>query len=224
MAQDNPQLTRQDLLSSPFVIAIQMAKITSAADIINGVIFVAVLSAANSCMYATSRTLQGLALSGHAPAFFKQTSVNGVPVRQVLVSALFACLGFLSEIRGGNRTLEVLLSVVGMQVMITYLIICLLHIRFRKAMAFQGYPIESLAYAAPYFPYGPYFVIGSLVLMVFGMSIGPIIWSKPSSITQFASAYGGLLLYFFTYLGYKLWYKTKMVLLDECDLVTDRYF
>ena len=60
VSQSDEKLNRADLLSSPFVIAIEMAKIPSAADIINGVIFIAVLSAANSCLYATSRTLQGL--------------------------------------------------------------------------------------------------------------------------------------------------------------------
>ena len=147
-----------------------------------------------------------------------------MPVRQVLISALFACLAFLSEVRGGNATLEILLSVVGMQVMITYLIIAVIHLRFRSILAFHDGHVESLPFAAPFFPFGPWFIIISLTLMMVGMMIGPL--AGKTSLLQLCSSFGGLVLYLGFYLGYKIYHRNSflgsMVRIEECDLLTGR--
>lgn len=53
--------------SSPFVHALDNAGVAAAGHIMNGVLIVAALSAANGCLYASSRMFHSLALDGMAP-------------------------------------------------------------------------------------------------------------------------------------------------------------
>lgn len=66
--------------ASPFVIAIANAKIKSLPSIINAVILVSAFSAGNSDLYASSRTLYGLACSGQAPRFLRKCTKGGLPI------------------------------------------------------------------------------------------------------------------------------------------------
>lgn len=172
-------------------------------------------------MFATSRTLKGLALSGHAPGIFKHTSKSGVPVNQIFVSIFFGCIAFVSVLPGGKALLEFLLSLVGMQAMITYCCICLIHIRFRKACEYQDVKVNGFPYITPYFPYGQYFTIGCLLLMMILMGAVPGIQRKASA-TDLLVIYSGIPVFLIPFIGYKLIKKTRLVELRDCDLITGR--
>ena len=63
-----------NLVESPFVLVFDVAGVPYAADIMNFVIITAVLSVANSGLYANSRMLWAMAKQGMAsPAFTKLT-------------------------------------------------------------------------------------------------------------------------------------------------------
>jgi amino acid permease len=213
------ELDDKDVFSSPFVLAMGYLNIPQAADFINGIIIVAILSAANSCMFATSRTLQGLALRNHAPSFFKQT-LSGVPVRQILVSALIACIALIAQLPGGNKLLEILLGMIGSQVMITYLLVSVIHLRFRAAMDFHGLGRETLAYVAPG-PFGQWFSIVSLALMLLYTFVVPI-WKYDFTWLEGISTFGGIFFYVSLYLFYKVFRTSKLVQLQDIDLFQDR--
>ena len=51
-----------------------------AAHVVNAVLLTAVLSATNSCFYASSRMLFAMARSGQAPRIFGVVNKRGVPV------------------------------------------------------------------------------------------------------------------------------------------------
>jgi amino acid transporter len=72
--------------SSPFVIAINNAKIKALPSIINAVILVSAFSAGNSDLYASSRTLYGLACAGQAPRFLRKCTKNGLPFWCVFIT------------------------------------------------------------------------------------------------------------------------------------------
>jgi amino acid permease len=61
----------------------------------NFVCLVAVLSAANSAIYASSRSLMALAKDGKAPAFLAKTSKDGVPTYGILLTVGVACIVFI---------------------------------------------------------------------------------------------------------------------------------
>jgi amino acid transporter len=64
-------------------------------DIINTMILVFLVSAANSDLYIALWTLYSLALLGHAPRIFHKVTKRGVPIGAVLVSWLFSMLVFM---------------------------------------------------------------------------------------------------------------------------------
>ena len=52
----------------------------AATHVVNAVLLTAVLSATNSCFYASSRILFGMARNGQAPRIFGVVNKRGVPV------------------------------------------------------------------------------------------------------------------------------------------------
>lgn len=73
--------------SSPFVQVFNGIGIKFAAGIINFVVLTAALSACNSAIFSTSRTLFVLSHSGHAPKSFSQTNNRSIPVKSLLFSS-----------------------------------------------------------------------------------------------------------------------------------------
>lgn len=73
--------------SSPFVQVFNGIGVKFAAGIINFVVLTAALSACNSAIFSTSRTLFVLSHSGHAPKSFGQTNNRIIPVKSLLFSS-----------------------------------------------------------------------------------------------------------------------------------------
>ena len=73
--------------SSPFVQVFNGIGIKFAAGIINFVVLTAALSACNSAIFSTSRTLFVLSHSGHAPKSFGQTNNRSITVKSLLFSS-----------------------------------------------------------------------------------------------------------------------------------------
>lgn len=89
---------------SPFTIIFQMAGIPGVDHFINLVVVFAILSSANSAMYAASRTLMALSFADQAPKIFGYL-YNGVPVVSLGVTVLFGCLAFIGNALGGETNL-----------------------------------------------------------------------------------------------------------------------
>lgn len=80
------------VIESPFVVVFDKIGIPYAADIINFVIITAVLSVANSGLYATSRMLWSMSNQGMISPIFGKLSKNGVPIYALIVSTFVGCL------------------------------------------------------------------------------------------------------------------------------------
>jgi lysine-specific permease len=128
-----------DEKSSPFTLGLQVAHIPYAADIINLVIVIALLSAANSDMYVSSRTLMALAQDGSAPAVFLKTTKSGVPYAAMIPTFLFGLVALVcSAFSNVSVVLDWLMSLCGFNGAIIWMFICLIHIRFRAALKTQS--------------------------------------------------------------------------------------
>src|SRR5690625_8005014 len=68
----------------------RVVQITYAATFMERVIVVALLSAFNAQVYATSRLVFDMARDGNAPGAFKYTSKTGSPLYAVILSMFFA--------------------------------------------------------------------------------------------------------------------------------------
>ncbi|MFX8778186.1 amino acid permease, partial [Acinetobacter baumannii] len=73
-----------------------------AGSIINFIILIAVLSAANASMYSATRTMWYMARQGETPRLFDYVTKKGVPLYALLITALIGSLVFFSSLVGNG--------------------------------------------------------------------------------------------------------------------------
>ncbi|KTD55104.1 amino acid permease [Legionella sainthelensi] len=104
------QLGNSDVVTSPFTLVFKQYNNSFAAVIMNAVIFIAVISTANSSMYVGSRMLWYLAKEGHVPRIFSRVNQRGVPIYALVVTSLVTAFAFISSIFGNGTVYFCLLS------------------------------------------------------------------------------------------------------------------
>lgn len=216
---DNPDLLSEskDASASPLVIVAKLAGVKALPSIINAVLLSAVLTAANSNVYSSSRILVALADSGHAPAILKRTNRLGTPYLAVAVCSVIGWLAFLNLSSGGTVVFDWLLSIVAVGGFICWSLINVCHLRFMKALVHAGIPRSSLPYAAPLQPYLSWFGLFFTVLIT--LTSGFEVFIKWDTSKFFAN-YVSVILFVVLYAVHKLVMRTKIVPLSEVDLVT----
>lgn len=221
---DDPLLLRSDVTDisvSPFTLVFIKAGIAPAAHIMNAVILTTVLSAGNSGLYASSRTLLDLANEGKAPKFFRKITKNGVPIWCVLATAVIGMLAFLTSLFGDGVVYQWLLNISGVAGFIAWLGIAASHYRFRTAYIAQGYKVEDLPFKARFFPLGPMFAFGICSFVLVGQ--GYDAWSAdPVEPASLIACYIGIPIVVIIFACYKIFKKSKFIPLLEVDLVTGR--
>ncbi|KAI8067855.1 amino acid permease/ SLC12A domain-containing protein [Gongronella butleri] len=208
-----------DVSASPFTLVFQNAGIGSAASIMNGIILTSVLSATNSCFYASSRTLTAMAKEGKAPKIFMRVTKHGVPVWSMVFTTVIASLSFLGTIWGNGVVFSWLIALTGSSSILTWASISVIHIRFRMALKKQGRSLSDLPYRALFFPVGPIIalIISALVFASYGYAAD---WSNAAAVVN---TYISVVIFAILLVGFKIIKKTKLIPLDEVDLDTDRW-
>ncbi|KAI9277819.1 amino acid permease/ SLC12A domain-containing protein [Sporodiniella umbellata] len=221
---DDPSLLNVDVSQisiSPFTLVFKKAGIVPAAHIMNAVILTTVLSAGNSGLYASSRTLLDLANEGKAPRFFRKITQGGIPIYCVLATAIVGMLAFLTSLFGNGVVYNWLLNVSGVAGFIAWLGIAASHWRFRRAYILQGYKVEDLPFKAKLFPLGPLFAFVVCLFVLVGQGYDH--WTEtPVDPSDIIAAYIGIPIVIIIYAVYKLVAKTKVVPLLEIDLISGR--
>lgn len=200
---------------SPFTLVLQKA-FKPASHIMNAVILITVLSAGNSGMYASTRTLFMLARDGKAPAIFARVNSRGIPMESLAFTTLIAGLSFGASLLGAGEVYNWLLNISSISGFIAWLGIAVSHYRFRRAYVAQGGDVSRLPYKAAMFPYGPIYALLLCTVVVCGQGYSEFSKPNPNAVNLIA-CYIGLPFFLAMYLGYKIYYKTKMVPLLECD-------
>ncbi len=146
---------------SPFVMIFSNLGIPAAATILNIVVLSAAISVYNSGIYSNGRMLYGLAEQGNAPKIFARLSKNKVPVLATLFSSL-CTLGavILSYLIPGGAFMQVM-SLATAAAAITWAMIVLVQLRFRKAHA-----DTELTFKAPFYPYSNYLCLSFLAMVI----------------------------------------------------------
>ena len=139
--------------ASPFVVVFEKIGIPFAADIMNFVVLTAILSAANSGLYASTRMLWSLANEGMIPARIARTNKAGVPFLAMCICMIGGLFALLSSFIAADTVYLVLVSVSGLAVVLVWVSIAACHIVFRKQYIAAGNKLEDLKYRAPGFPY-----------------------------------------------------------------------
>ncbi|KAF3906033.1 hypothetical protein ABW21_db0206175 [Orbilia brochopaga] len=225
---DDPRLFGEssvDVRASPFVIAILNAGIKILPDVMNIVILVAVLSVGNSAVFGASRTLVSLAEQGQAPKMFAYVDRKGRPLVGIAAAGMFGLLSFIGVGSPNiqNDMFTWLLATCGLSVIFTWTSICICHIRFRKAWKLHGHSIQELPFTSQAGLLGSWIglVLNILVLCTqLWISIFPL-GKKPSPVTFF-STYLCVPIVLLCFAGYKIWFRTSWVKLEDIDLGTGR--
>ncbi|KAI8623847.1 arginine transporter [Xylariaceae sp. FL1651] len=218
---DNPDLLTgaSDASASPLVIAAKLAGVPILPHIINAVLLTAVLSAANSNVYSSSRIMVALAKEGHAPKFLACTNRFGTPHYAVGFSSAIGLLAFLNLSSSGGNVFNWLLNIASIAGFIGWCCISICHLRFMQALRFRGISRDLLAFKAPMQPYlaiyGLFFCV--LILLTNGFTAF-IHWST----SGFFAAYVSLILFLVLFVGHKLVFRTRVVAVVDIDLDRDR--
>ncbi|KAK4168556.1 amino acid permease-domain-containing protein [Cladorrhinum sp. PSN259] len=239
-----------DVSSSPFVIAIQSAGISILPGVMNTVILVAVISVGNSAVFGSSRTLAALADQGQAPKFLGYVDRRGRPLVSIIVASSLGLLGYLADLKENPTVLNWLLAVSGLSSIFTWSSICIAHIRFRKAWSLKHRPLSDLAYLSQVGVKGSYLGLMLNILVLIAQiwtAAYPVPPTFPPPSTEDLSKIpvgengvgvvikdGGDRVYNFFlhclclpivvsfYAGYKFWFRTRIVKIEDIDLDTGR--
>ena len=204
-----------DIAFSPFTMVFQNAGIAFAAALMNAVILTSILSAGNSGLYASTRMLYGMAVSGTAPKVFAKVSRRGVPIPALMATASVGLFGFLSSLIGQGKAYEWLLNVSALAGFIVWLGISVCHYRFRKAFVLQGRSLDELPYKAPFYPVGPILAFLTCVVIIIGQGYTAV---GEGDLLAVLSAYIGIPAFLLLWLGHRLVTRSRVVPLKEMDL------
>ena len=158
------QVTGQD---SPFVQVFNITGLPGAAHMMNFILLTAVLSAANSGIYATSRTLYSMAKSGVAPKRLMKTSKSGIPFTGLMITTVFLLVGvFLAYISPG-QVISYLMTIPGFTIMLVWIGICAAQLKLRSQ--YKAKP----AFRVKWFPLTTIFAILALSMIFIGFMLSP---------------------------------------------------
>lgn len=166
--------------SSPFVMVFQTLKgfqfiflgktvyFTSLiANVLNLIVLTAALSVYNSSVYSNSRMLYGLAVQRNAPAFLLKLNKNHVPVQAIMVSGIFAAICIIVNKLMPEKALEVLMSLVVSSLIINWLMITVVHLKFKKNKREEQVKTKFPSFIYP---------LSNYICLVFLVSILVLMW------------------------------------------------
>ncbi|OJD18867.1 hypothetical protein AJ78_01122 [Emergomyces pasteurianus Ep9510] len=216
-------LAQHDTLSaaaSPFVIAAENGGISVLPHVINAVILISAWSSANSAYYASSRVLYAMALDGKAPRFFTLEK-NGVPYACVGATGLISLLAYLNVTTSSEKVFFWIGNLLSTNTLVIWAVIGITYIRFYQGLKCQGIPRESIPYRAPFQPYLAYFaVLFSIMIALFNGF--DAFFPGNFSLRTFLPPYINLPIFGCIFLGYKLIMGTKLVKVEEIDLLSGK--
>jgi amino acid transporter len=193
---------------SPFVLAFRLAGIKALPSIFNAVITLSVISVANSCTFASTRTIQALCAKGMGPTWGAKVDKHGRPYIALIFSLAFGFLAFINEAKNGDTVFDWLLAISGLSNFFTWGSVCLAHIVFRRCWAKAGRTTDDLPFAAMFGVTGSWigFALNCLCLVAqFYVALFPIGGTPNASVFFQSYLAGPIVLAFFV--GYKIYYR-----------------
>ena len=180
-----------------------------AANILNFVILVAILSAANASMYSATRTLWYMSHTNQAPRIFSKVTSYGLPINALIATALVGSTVFLSSLISNGALFTKLVNISSSCGFIAWFGIALCHYCFRKKFIKD---LSILKYKAILFPVGPIFSMLFIAFIILGQ--GYSLYGD-FSISGFFDAYGSLFFFFIFMIYYKFFRKNNKTVLGN---------
>jgi len=171
-------------------------------------------------MYVASRMLHAMAHSRKAPKLFATLNERGVPVLALLATGSVSAMTFFSTLVGDKKIYQLLYNASSLSGFLIWLGIAVCHLRFRKAWVAQGRSLDDLKFKSKFYPYGPWLALVLFLIVLFGANIG-VFQTAEFSWFDFVTDYLIIPTVVVLYLGHKLWNKTHLVPLKECNFNPD---
>ncbi|KAL2673542.1 hypothetical protein Neosp_011984 [[Neocosmospora] mangrovei] len=205
--------------ASPWVIAIQTAQIEILPSIINAGILTAAMSAGVAYLFMASRSLFALSLLGQAPKFLSKCNRLGVPYMALVCVSSLGLLGFLVINTKAGQVFNWFISITNTAGYTSWIVCCVLYLRFRKATELQGVAVPYRSFLQPYASW-VCLVVFSFLLLANGFTN---FYPGNFSVSGFITTYIGIPLFLILWLGHKIiagrndpW----LFSIGEIDLVT----
>lgn len=214
-----PGLSTGEVAVSPFTIVYQEAGSKAAGSFINAVIVTSVISAGNHALYAGTRIMYGLVENGFAPKFFGKLTPNKIPWVCLGITWIISGLCFASSFVGTGTLWTWLQSLVGVSNQISWLVIGITSVRFRRGIKVQQKE-HLLTFRNWTYPWDPYVqIVGSIVIILVQG------WSSfaPWDTASFFQFYIDLMIFAVLVLGWKIYHRTKFSRAKAMDFETDVY-
>jgi arginine/ornithine permease len=161
------------LVESPFVVVFDSIGIPYAADIMNFVIITAVLSVANSGLYATSRVLWSMSSQGMVSPTFSKLSKKGVPINSLIASMAIGCLSLLCGVFAEDTVYLWLLSIAGFGAVFVWASIALSNLLARRAFVKNGGNVNDLKFRTPLYPFVPLLALSMNTIVMVSLAFIP---------------------------------------------------
>lgn len=165
---------------SPYVAVLDSIGVPGAGQIMNIVVFVALLSALNANLYGSSRMVFSLAERGEAPRALLKVSGGGVPRRAVLASVAFGFLSVLLNLQWPDSVFLYMLNAVGAVLLFVWGLVAVSQLRLRPRLEREAPGKLALRmWAFPYLTWAALAAMGAvLVLMLTDDTARPqLLWS-----------------------------------------------
>lgn len=207
--------------TSPWVIALNNARIPVLPHILNAVILSSAASSANAFVFVGSRYLFGLAQNKQAPRIFLKCTERGVPIYGIAFTVVWSGLAYMYVSTRALTVFTWFLSLGAIAALLTWCSICITYIRFRQALIAQNVDRNTLDFKSPLQPYAAYFaLIYFVIIVVFN---GWQVFTKGRwSVQTFITAYIGIPIYLGFFLFWKIFKKTKLVDPKTADIWTGK--
>lgn len=199
------------VVESPFVMVFAMIGIPYAADIMNFVIITALLSAANSGLYAAARMLWTLSDQGNMPRRYAALSRRGTPFNAIVLSMAGGMASLLSSVFAPDTIYLALVSISGLAVVVVWISIAASQMAFRRHYLANGGKLEDLKFRVRGYPFVPLAAIFCCVLACIGIAFDP---------AQRVALYFGLPFIAWCYLAYWLTCKFRSRQAGPLEVVT----
>lgn len=160
-------MERAGVLESPFVVVFDSIGVPYAADFMNFVILTALLSVANSGLYASTRMLYAMSKEKMASPAMTKLNHRGVPINALVLTIGLALLSLLSGFFAEKTVFVWLLSIAGLAAQVGWISISASQIAFRRRFIREGGKVEDLKFKTPLFPLLPLiaFTLNCIVLI-----------------------------------------------------------
>ncbi|KAG7831720.1 hypothetical protein KL920_000055 [Ogataea angusta] len=187
--------------ASPFVIGIQNAGIKYLNHIVNAAILTSAYSAGNSFLYASTRTLYSMSLTGIVPRFFSKCTRYGVPIYCVIFCSAIALLSFLNVSNSSTAVFNWLSNISTVSGFISWIFVSITYLRYRKAITYHQLD-SRVTYRPRYQIFGAYACL--IFFTVIALTNGYAVFFNWKT-SDFFAAYITLPIVAVIYVSHMLW-------------------